>query len=122
MSRHGLARGGWGEQASPTVLSMTYPNDTNRNDRGMTSGTPSGGDRPSDRDEFYSASEASKVLGITPRRVRALAQEGRIEGERTEGGWMLFRRSVHSFRDSKRLSEMPQTPPDAREWIERTQD
>jgi excisionase family DNA binding protein len=101
---------------------MTYPNDTNKNDGGMASGTPSGGGRPNDRGEIYTAPEAAKVLGITPRRVRALAQEGKIEGERTAGGWMLFRRSVHSFRDSRRSSETPIRPSDAREWIERTQD
>jgi hypothetical protein len=47
----------------------------------------SGRDRPSDREEFYTASEAAKVLGMTNRRVRALAQEGRIEesGRRGDG-------------------------------------
>src|SRR5215204_1700982 len=80
---------------------------------GKPSGTPSGGDRPTDRGEVYTASEASRVLGITPRRVRALAQEGRIEGERTDEGWKLFRRSIHSFRDAKRSSEASQPPQDA---------
>jgi excisionase family DNA binding protein len=100
---------------------MAYPDDPNTDDRGTLSGTASGRGHPTDRDEFYTASEAAKVLGITPRRVRALAQERKIEGERAEGGWMLFRRSVHSFRDLRRSSEASQTPSDAREWIERTQ-
>ncbi len=73
------------------------------------------------RDTYYTVSEAAKVLGVTSTtgawerslqaeglpvqlpeptevpdtRVRGLAQEGRIEGERTEGGWDLFRYSVH---------------------------
>jgi excisionase family DNA binding protein len=59
------------------------------------SGTTSGTYRSSDRDTYYTVSEAAKVLGVTDRRVRGLAQEGRIEGERTEGGWKLFRYSVH---------------------------
>jgi excisionase family DNA binding protein len=67
----------------------------------------SGIDRASDRSEVYTVQEAAKVLGITDRRVRALAQEGRIEGERTEGGWKLFRYSVHSFRDERRALERP---------------
>jgi excisionase family DNA binding protein len=74
---------------------------------GTPSGIPSGTDRASDRSEVYTVQEAAKVLGITERRVRALAQEGRIEGERTEGGWKLFRYSVHSFRDERRDRERP---------------
>ncbi len=90
---------------------------------GTPAGTPSGSNRTSDRSEIYTVSEAAKVLGITDRRVRALAQEGRIEGQRAEGGWKLFRYSVHSFRDERRdregLREAAQSPPEAREWIER---
>jgi excisionase family DNA binding protein len=74
---------------------------------GTSAGIPSGTDRASDRSEIYTVQEAAKVLGITDRRVRALAQEGRIEGERTEGGWKLFRYSVHSFRDARRERERP---------------
>ena len=92
-------------------------------DPGIPTGTPSGTDRASDRQEIYTVQEAAKVLGITDRRVRALAQGGRIEGERTEGGWKLFRYSVHAFRDERREREGPQSVPgaseDAREWIER---
>jgi len=87
----------------------------------MRSGTPSGGERPYDRAEVYSALEASKVLGITPRRVRALAAEGKIEGQRTEAGWMLFRRAVHAFRDARRPREGPHGPQEAKEWIEKAQ-
>jgi excisionase family DNA binding protein len=73
-----------------------------RLDVGTPSGSPSGTDRASDRSEVYTVQEAAKVLGITDRRVRALAQEGRIEGERMDAGWKLFRYSVHSFRDDRR--------------------
>ncbi len=61
------------------------------------------------RDTYYTVSEAAKVLGVTDRRVRGLAQEGRIEGERTEDGWNLFRYSVQSFRDDRRELERPST-------------
>jgi excisionase family DNA binding protein len=75
-----------------------------------------------DRDEFYTAVEAAKVLGISDRRVRKLASEGRIEGERTDDGWMLFRRSVHEFRDMKRAREaptmMPEWPIEVREALD----
>jgi excisionase family DNA binding protein len=77
-----------------------------RTGNGTPSGTPSGTDRASDRDTYYTVTEAAKVLGITGRRVRALAQEGRIEGERLEGGWKLFRSSVHAFRDERRDREV----------------
>jgi excisionase family DNA binding protein len=52
-----------------------------------------------DRDEFYTVPEAAKVLGVTDRHVRKLTADGRIEGERADTGWILFRRSVHEFRD-----------------------
>jgi excisionase family DNA binding protein len=74
---------------------------------GTPAGMPYGTNRASDRSELYTVQEAAKVLGVTDRRVRALAQEGRIEGERTEGGWKLFRYSVHSFRDARRDRERP---------------
>jgi len=35
---------------------------------------------------------------------------------------MIFRHSVHSFRDARRPPEGPERPQDAREWIERAQD
>ena len=78
-----------------------------RLDVGTPSGSPSGAGRVSDRSEVYTVQEAAKVLGITDRRVRALAQEGRIEGERMDAGWKLFRYSVHSFRDDRRARERP---------------
>jgi excisionase family DNA binding protein len=67
-------------------------------------------------EEFYSAEEAAKVLGITNRRVRQLAQEGRIEAERTDAGWKFFRSSVHAFRDGKGGRKAQEIPPDAGSW------
>jgi excisionase family DNA binding protein len=78
-----------------------------RPEAGTPSGGPSGTDQASNRSEVYTVQEAAKVLGITDRRVRALAQEGRIEGARADAGWKLFRYSVHSFRDEKRERERP---------------
>jgi excisionase family DNA binding protein len=80
---------------------------------GSVSGTISGNIRPMDRDEFYTVLEAAKVLGVTDRHVRKLAADGRIEGERADNGWILFRRSVHEFRDQRRPHERP---PDASIW------
>jgi excisionase family DNA binding protein len=77
---------------------------------GTSSGLTSGTYRTSDRDAYYTVSEAAKVLGVTNRRVRALAQEGRIEGQRTEGGWQLFRYSVHSFRERGGSESVPRRP------------
>ena len=91
------------------------------------SGSPSGGssgtDRPSDRQEYYTVSEAAKVLDISERRVRQIAQVGKVEGERSEEGWKLFRYSVHDFRD-RREAQNPvrgvrESSSEAREWIER---
>jgi len=96
-----------------------------RTDTGSNSGTPSENIQPSSRDETYTVTEAAKVLKLTGRRVRALASEGRIEGERTESGWKLFRWSVHSFRDARRdhsdRSEVATSPVEAREERQRVE-
>jgi hypothetical protein len=93
---------------------------------GIPSGMPSGTDRYSDRQEYYTVSEAAKVLDISERRVRQIAQDGKVEGMRSEEGWKLFRYSVHDFRD-RREAQNPvravrgsrETSSEAREWIER---
>jgi excisionase family DNA binding protein len=93
---------------------------------GRQSGASSGTDRPSDRQEYYTVSEAAKVLRISERRVRQLAQDGKVEGVRSEDGWKLFRYSVHDFRD-RREAQTPiravrggrESFSEAREWIER---
>jgi len=54
--------------------------------------------------ETYSASEAAKVLKLSTRRVRQLAETEEIEGTRdAEGNWRLDKASVHTFRDERRL-------------------
>jgi vacuolar-type H+-ATPase subunit I/STV1 len=93
---------------------------------GSPSGIPSGTDRPSDRQEYYTVSEAAKVLDISERRVRQIAQDGQVEGVRSVDGWKLFRYSVHDFRD-RREAQTPvravrggrEPSSEAREWIER---
>ena len=90
---------------------------------GTPSGSPSGTDHPSDRQKYYTVSEAAKVLDISERRVRQIAQDGKVEGVRSEEGWNLFRYSVHTFRD-RRVAQEPtrggrEPSSEAREWIER---
>jgi excisionase family DNA binding protein len=54
--------------------------------------------------DTYSASEAAKVLKLSDRRVRQLAEIDEIEGTRdVEGNWRLDKASVHAFRDTRRL-------------------
>ncbi len=54
--------------------------------------------------ETYSASEAAKILKLSARRVRQLAETEEIEGARdAEGNWRLDKASVHTFRDDRRL-------------------
>jgi excisionase family DNA binding protein len=90
---------------------------------GTPSGIPFGNDRASDRQEYYTVSEAAKVLDISERRVRQIAQDGKVDGVRTEDGWKIFRYSVHAFRD-RRGDHTPtrggrESSSEAREWIER---
>jgi excisionase family DNA binding protein len=71
----------------------------------------------------YTVSEAAKVLSISERRVRQLAQDGRIQSVRTEGGWQLSRRSVYDFRAQKLERTAPRAAreraPEIPEWVER---
>jgi hypothetical protein len=61
--------------------------------------------------EAYSASEAAKVLKLSTRRVRQLAEAEEIEGERdAEGNWRLDKASVHGFRDERRSSRPREGP------------
>jgi hypothetical protein len=61
--------------------------------------------------ETYSASEAAKVLKLSTRRVRQLAESEIIEGERdAEGNWRLDKASVHAFRDDRRSSRPREGP------------
>jgi excisionase family DNA binding protein len=61
--------------------------------------------------ERYSASEAAKVLKLSTRRVRQLAETEEIEGTRdAEGNWRLDKASVHTFRDDRR-SRKPREGP-----------
>src|SRR5215212_9416555 len=90
---------------------------------GRYSGNPSGTNQPPDRQEYYTVSEAAKVLNISERRVRQIAQDGKVEGMRSEEGWKIFRYSVHDFRD-RREAQPPvrggrESSSEAREWIER---
>src|SRR5215218_1335662 len=91
---------------------------------GTPSGRPSSTDRASDRQEYYTVSEAAKVLNISERRVRQIAQDGKVEGVRSEDGWKLFRYSVHDFRDHRAVQPPTrgaarEEPSEVREWIER---
>jgi excisionase family DNA binding protein len=61
--------------------------------------------------ETYSASEAAKVLKLSTRRVRQLAETEEIEGTRdAEGNWRLDKASVHTFRDDRRSSKPREGP------------
>src|SRR5215218_3764564 len=61
--------------------------------------------------ETYSASEAAKVLKLSTRRVRQLAETEEIEGTRdAEGNWKLDKASVHTFRDDRRSSKPREGP------------
>ena len=61
--------------------------------------------------ETYTASEAAKVLKLSTRRVRQLAETEEIEGTRdAEGNWRLDKASVHTFRDGRRPSKPREGP------------
>lgn len=79
-----------------------------------------------DHDEFYTVSEAAKVLGLGERRIRQLINEGEVKGERVGNAWKIFRHSVHSFRDEHGVRERPRGgsdwPPEALDAFRRAED
>src|SRR5919112_3427027 len=61
--------------------------------------------------ETYTASETAKILKLSTRRVRQLAETEEIEGTRdAEGNWKLDKASVHAFRDDRRSSRPREGP------------
>jgi excisionase family DNA binding protein len=75
-------------------------------------------------EEFYTASEAAKLLGISGSRVRQLLQSGELEGEQDplSDRWRVSRASVHARREERGLREPrpPSTPSaDPTPWVDR---
>ena len=71
-----------------------------------------------DRD-FYSVSEASKILKLTPGRVRQMLRSGELEGTPPDGdqrGWRIPMRAVHDRERPGRI-ERPPEPPESPERL-----
>lgn len=54
------------------------------------------------REDIYGASEAARVLNVTPGRIRQLLESGELEGFKDGGRWKVPQRAVHA-----RLEEFP---------------
>ena len=75
-------------------------------------------------DEFYTASEAAKLLGISSARVRQLLNDGELEGTRDpmSDRWRVSRASVHARREERGAREpRPLSAPsaDPTPWVDR---
>lgn len=72
------------------------------------------------REDIYGASEAAKILNVTPGRIRQLLESGELEGVKDGGRWRIPRRAVHA-----RLEENPrrvrETAPDTPESVRELQ-
>lgn len=55
-------------------------------------------------DEYLTLSEAARLLGVSPSRVRQLARDGRLPVWKQAGWWVRYLRS-----DVERLNEQRQT-------------
>jgi chromosome segregation ATPase len=83
--------------------------------------------------DFYTAAEAARILRISKRRVLQMLGDEELEGEQDASGrWRVPMRAVHAKLEARRgerlsrldreiLSEAPESPSEAREWIERAQ-
>jgi excisionase family DNA binding protein len=75
-------------------------------------------------EEYYTASEAAKLLGISGSRVRQLLKTGELEGEQDplSDRWRVSRASVHARREERGMREPqpPSTPSaDSTPWVDR---
>jgi excisionase family DNA binding protein len=53
-------------------------------------------------DDFLSAADAARLLGVVPATVRQMERDGRLPAQRTAGGMRLFRREdVERLRDAR---------------------
>ncbi len=79
-----------------------------------------------DKDTYYTPDEAAKVLKMTSRRIRQLAESGDIEGKRSGNRWEISKASVHNFREikppKKKASDAAVWPVQAREALEEVKD
>jgi excisionase family DNA binding protein len=77
-----------------------------------------------DVEEFYTVSEAAKLLGVSGSRVRQLLTSGELEGEQDplSDRWRVSRASVHARREERGAREPrpPSTPSaDPTPWVDR---
>jgi len=54
--------------------------------------------------DTYTATEASRLLGLSPRRVRQLVDEGELEGVPNSKPLKIHAQSVHDLRDKRKES------------------
>jgi len=57
--------------------------------------------------ERMTTAQAATRLGVSPRRVRVLAKNGRIEGEKLGRDWILDAVSVDAYAISERKAGRP---------------
>jgi len=60
------------------------------------------GTRPEAVSRMIGTTEAARRLGITDRRVRVLAEAGRIPAQRVAGRWQFDERDIEEARDDRR--------------------
>lgn len=62
-------------------------------------------------DRFVLASEAARLLGLSPQRVRQLVAQGRLAARRGPRGMRLIeRKAVDALIEQRRRREYPKTP------------
>jgi hypothetical protein len=83
-------------------------------------------------DDYYTVSEAARILSLGGHRIRQMLREGELEGRRDQmsGRWFADKRAVHALKEerdakrearapARRPSETPQTPVEALQYQER---
>jgi excisionase family DNA binding protein len=74
-------------------------------------------------EDWYTTTEAARLLGVGDSRIRQMLLAGELEGERdpiTER-WKIPQHAVHARRAERRPVEPPRTPVDAFDWLEKVE-
>jgi excisionase family DNA binding protein len=73
--------------------------------------------------DYYTTTEAAKLLGVGDSRVRQMLLAGELEGERdpVSDRWRIPQHAVLARRVERKPQETPKSPVDALDWLEKVE-
>jgi excisionase family DNA binding protein len=66
--------------------------------------------RMEDQDEYYTPSQAARILRLTRQRVAELLRNGEVEGYKDDiGHWQIPKAGLHAYKEARDESQMERT-------------